>query len=90
MNDSKKIKTIVNLALMIIVCTAFVAVVCASVYLLGWIFKRGKKLRKPQIISNGSDQVLPANDIFVDIPLDLPPSYNEATKNSTTGCPNKF
>ena len=79
-----------DFALMIIVVTAFVTVVCASAYLLGWIYKRGKKviLMKPFPIQpiqpihqpkKGEDK---SNDFTVNI--DMPPSYKEA-KQQTEG-----
>merc|ERR1711860_267789 len=53
--------TIINFALMIIVVTAFVAVVCASAYLLVWIYKRGRKVsHQPQKddVRNRSEKIL--------------------------------
>ena len=75
-------------ALMIIVVTAFVTVVCASAYLLGWIYKRGKKviLMKPfpvqpiQPIQQPKKGENKSNDFTVNI--DMPPSYEEAKKQT--------
>ena len=74
-----------DFALMIIVVTAFVAVVCASAYLLGWIYKRGRKviLMKPFPIlpihqpKKGENK---SNDFTVNI--DMPPSYEEAKQQT--------
>ena len=77
-----------DFALMIIVVTAFVAVVCASAYLLGWIYKRGKKviLMKPfpiqpiQPIQQPKKGENKSNDFTVII--DMPPSYEEAKQQT--------
>ena len=77
-----------DFALMIIVVTAFVTVVCASAYLLGWIYKRGKKviLMKPfpiqpiQPIQQPKKGENKSNDFTVII--DMPPSYEEAKQQT--------
>ena len=84
-------KALIFNVLMIIVCAALVAVVFASVYLLGWIYKKAKMGRK--VSQHQSENVtLPKSDGFVDIPLDYsiginlpstcPPTYEEATKTN--------
>ena len=79
-----------DFALMIIVVTAFVAVVCASAYLLGWIYKRGRKViliksipvQPIQPIQQPKKGENKSNDFIVNI--DMPPSYEEA-KQQTEG-----
>ena len=79
-----------DFALMIIVVTAFVTVVCASAYLLGWIYKRGKKViliksipvQPIQPIQQPKKGENKSNDFTVII--DMPPSYEEA-KQQTEG-----
>ena len=79
-----------DFALMIIIVTAFVAVVCASAYLLGWIYKRGKKViliksipvQPIQPIHQPKKGENKSNDFTVNI--DMPPSYEEA-KQQTEG-----
>ena len=73
-------RTIMDFALMIIVVTAFVTVVCASAYLLGWIYKRGKKVILIKSIPKKGEDM--PHDFTVDI--DMPPSYEEA-KQQTEG-----
>ena len=79
-----------DFALMIIVVTAFVTVVCASAYLLGWIYKRGKKViliksipvQPIQPIQQPKKGENKSNDFTVI--SDMPPSYEEA-KQQTEG-----
>ena len=79
-------RTIIDFALMIIVVTAFVAVVCASAYLLGWIYKRKVILMKPfpiqpiQPIQQPKKGENKSNDFTVII--DMPPSYEEAKQQT--------
>merc|ERR1712049_38653 len=76
-------RTIINFALMIIVVTAFVAVVCASAYLLGWIYKRGRKVsHQPQKddVRNRREKNLDSTILTMEI--DMPPSYEEAKQQT--------
>ena len=75
-----------DFALMIIVVTAFVTVVCASAYLLGWIYKRGKKviLIKPFPIQPIQPIHQPKKGEDFTVNIDMPPSYEEA-KQQTEG-----
>ena len=78
-----KMRTIINFALMIIVVTAFVAVVCASAYLLGWIYKRGRKVsHQPQKddVRNRREKNLDSTILTMEI--DMPPSYEESKQQT--------